>query len=396
LKKILSLTTTYPEDENDVQPRFVHCLNVELNRSLNVEVLTPAISGRGGLKKIQEGYEVNRFRYSFSCFERLCGGDGVLENLKRKRWLYCIVPFFLLAYFINIVKVIRSKKIDVIHAHWIIPQGFLALLSVCFVKHPPKILVTSHGGDLYALNSPIMNMLKKYVLNRVEHITVVSTAMKSYCCKEFDINPNKVSVISMGVDLRSSFIPAGIKNKNRLVFVGRLAEKKGLGILLKAISLMKQKDDIFLDIIGGGSALESYKKMASELGIDHKVCFYGSLENTHVIPLLQRAEIAVFPFVIAENGDQEGLGLTMVEAMGCECITAASELGAIKDVIEHEQTGYLVKPGDPDCLANLLDSLVLDMPNKETLRKKGRAFVLTHFDWSTIGVRYAALINSFK
>lgn len=389
---ILSLTTTYPLDDQDSQPRFIEYLNREFNGSADISVLSPAIAGRGGLEELSDRYRVKRFRYMFSRFESLCGGDGILENLKNNKWLYAIIPFFLLAFFLQIIKMLKTSKIDVIHAHWIIPQGLLAIYARKLCRAKVKIVVTSHGGDLFALNSGIGKRLKGLVLNEADHITVVSQAMKDYCCKEFNVFPEKVSVISMGVDLKNRFVPFGEKQKNRFVFVGRMAEKKGLSILLEALSLSKYKDRIILDVVGGGTNLGSYKKLADTLGISNQVHFHGAVENSKVVPFYQNAEAAVFPFVIAKDGDQEGLGLTMVEAMGCKCLVIASDLGAIHDVVKDGDTGLLFESGNVDELCELIDKVLSGGVNISEMALNGHLFALQNFDWASIGNKYHKLL----
>lgn len=224
MQKVLVLTSTYPLSSSDSQPRFVEYLCKKLATYCDVTILTPSIKGDRGT--LSEDVCVKRFRYFWAHFERLCGGDGILENLKSSKWLFLLIPFFLMAQFFHVVIALKGHRFQAIHAHWIIPQGLVAVIACLFVKNAPPILLTSHGGDLFALNGKLISAIKKFVLRRVAHITVVSSAMKDRCTREFGVSPERISVMPMGVDLKGSFVPLDIKQPRQIVFVGRLAEKK--------------------------------------------------------------------------------------------------------------------------------------------------------------------------
>lgn len=393
MQKVLVLTSTYPLDGGDSQPRFVEYLCQGMRHKFDLTVLAPAILGARGANNL-EGLCVRRFRYFFAPFERLCGGSGILENLKSSPWLYGLIPFLLLAQLITTVRLLKSKSFDVIHAHWIIPQGLVAVLACYFVKQPPQILLTSHGGDLFALNGWLTRKLKVFILGKAAHITVVSDAMRAMCINEFEVQPSRVSVISMGVDLQNTFIPGNSKHSNSLVFVGRLAEKKGLNVLLEALSTLKSRPNLDVTIIGGGNSLVDYQRHAKALSLDECVSFTGALPNEEIVSYLQRAAIAVFPFVVAKDGDQEGLGLTMVEAMGCECLVIASELPAVRDVIQHEHTGLLVEAGNPLALAQSIEYVLESKRNHQEITLRARKYALNTFDWAHIANRYSHVIES--
>ena len=225
-------------------------------------------------------------------------------------------------------------------------------------------------------------------------MTVVSHAMKARCIDEFGLDAGKVMVAPMGVDLTGTFVPVGDKIAKRIVFVGRLAEKKGVGVLLAALSKIQHGVGVSVDIVGGGSAMHEYIRMSETNGLSSWVRFHGAKKNSEVVTFLQRAQIAVFPFVVAKNGDQEGLGLTMIEAMGCECAVVASDLSAVKDVITDGDTGVLSPSGDADALAIEIDRLIYDTETRTRLAERGRDFAVHKFDWGAATEKYLRLIET--
>jgi glycosyltransferase involved in cell wall biosynthesis len=104
--------------------------------------------------------------------------------------------------------------------------------------------------------------------------------------------------------------------------------------------------------------------------------------------------MAVFPFIRAKDGDQEGLGLVVIEAMGCGCPVIGSDLPAMRDTVQHGKTGWVVTPGDSHALA---DRIITALENSEELRKmadRAMCRVIELFDWRVITNRYSHCINS--
>jgi glycosyltransferase involved in cell wall biosynthesis len=389
---ILQLTSTYPYDNVDPQPRFIENLAKGVSDSARVLVLAPAVKGRKQQPVCNSNLKVIRFRYFFKYGEALAGGDGIIANIRSKPALLFTVPFFICAMALAIIKTCRSERINIIHIHWLVPQGISFLLARPFLPRTYKVLVTSHGGDLFALKGSFFRFLKGKVLREADHITVVSQAMRVFLLGHFDVAESDVSVISMGVDFtKFSAREAQDKKPSSFVFVGRLVPKKGLDYLLEAFAkVVAVEKNASLTIIGGGGKLLDYEKKAELLGVESRVEFAGSVPNSAVPEYLSAASIAVFPFVVDENGDQEGLGLTVLEALASQCVVIASDMPAIHDVIEHEVNGFLVAQKDVDTLSEVM-LLSLDEKNVAKIRSCARESVLYIFDWQHIVMRYSAL-----
>jgi glycosyltransferase involved in cell wall biosynthesis len=255
------------------------------------------------------------------------------------------------------------------------------------------VLCTSHGADLFSLKGRIATVVKKLVFKKSDFITVVSNAMREETLR-FGVASEKIDVIPMGVDMLSDFTPDSDKrDRNTVVFVGRLVEKKGLTYLLEAFSLVLETNvDSRLVIAGAGPEENVLKKQASDLGIITKVEFLGAVQNDELSDFYQRAAIAVFPFVIAADGDQEGFGLVVVEALGCGCAVIASEVPAVRDILNGEN-GLLVSQRDSQQLAAAIVKLMQDDELCLKLSKKGRAMALEKFGWNGIAKRYNSRLS---
>ena len=394
--RLLVLGSTFPRWTGDTEPRFVESLSYELSDAFDVVVLAPHCRGAARSETFSSGnrkIEVRRFRYCFDLCETLAYDGGILSRVRRNPLRLLLLPLFLTALMWAIVRLHREFQFDAVHAHWIVPQGIVATLLRSWWRGMPPVLVTSHGGDLYALRGRFLEHLQRRVLGRADAVTVVSAAMQDYC-EQKGIAPERIIVQSMGVDLDSTFTPGDdTEPRDGLVFVGRLVEKKGVAYLIEAVALLGESyPNLSLKIVGDGPLRESLEAFSNTLGVQDKVQFVGSVLNVDVPDFLRAAKISVMPSVVASSGDQEGLGLVAVEALGCGCAVVAFDLPAVRDTIIHGQTGLMAEPESAADLANKIAMFLDDDALRSRLAKAGRRHALEHFNWSTVGSSYAGII----
>ena len=218
---LLVLASTYPRWEGDTEPGFVHELCRRMTPNFHVIALCP--HAHGALEReLMDGVEVIRYRYAPSRWERLVNDGGIVTNLRRHRWMLALVPGFVFMQAWCAWRLMRKRKIDVMHAHWLVPQGLIAALLPFFARQAPPYVVTSHGADLYALRGTALEAVKRFVIRRAAAASVVSSAMRERLL-EMGADTSKVKVLPMGVDLVSRFTPspAKMRSVDEILFVGR-------------------------------------------------------------------------------------------------------------------------------------------------------------------------------
>ncbi len=388
------LTSTFPRWSGDVEPPFVYELCRRLSKAFSVHVLAPHAPG-ALVEETMEGIRVTRYRYFFSRWENLAYHGGILANLKQNPLRLALVPFFIVAQLVVLVRLLSRHQFDCIHAHWLIPQGLIAIFAGLFFKSPPPVIVTSHGGDLFGLKGFVFNRLKRFVALRSAAVTVVSHAMKAVL-KELGITESRIHVIPMGVDLRSRFVPAVQRPANgTLLFVGRLVEKKGLKYLIQALPLILEKHPhAVLRIVGDGQEKERIFDHIFALDIGEHIEFLGAVANEALAEIYHASDVVVFPSVVAGDGDREGFGLVLVEALGCECATVVTDLPAMRDIIENGKSALVVPQKNATFIAEKINLLLEDDNLRLALGKQGRQYVLERFDWEIIAIQYDKLIRS--
>lgn len=393
--RLLVLASTFPADVGDGTPAFVAALARVEATGFDTVVLVPQVLG-GRRNQMRDGYQVRRYRYFPRRWEDLADG-AILENLRARpsRWLQ-VLPFFL-AGALSLRRVVREIRPDVIHVHWMVPQGLMALVAARRVPW----LVTTHGGDLYALTSGPARFLKRQVLQRARAVTVMNADMRRIVI-ELGVPEKKVSILSMGVELDRIQVGEGGADREagRLVFVGRLAEKKGLRFLLSALAGLDKALDWSLDIVGDGPLRAELEAAATQFA--GRVTFLGQQTSSEVGRLLARAEVAVFPSVRARSGDQDGLPVALLEAMAVGTPVVASDLPGLSDAVAGRSeaggstgvgpAGLLVEAGNTAALTAAVARLLHDRAMREEM---GRAAVERASFYSTdaIGARYIELLQ---
>lgn len=392
-RRLLVLASTYPKSVGGSEPSFVFDLNSRLIEQFDVVCLVPHFQG-GALHERTPAGEVYRFIYAPPALEKLAYGGGILSNLKANKWLYLLVPFFFVAQFCFGVWILWARKIDVIHAHWILPQGLVAVLVALF-KPGVKVVCTSHGGDLFGLNGRIVGYLMRFVLSKIDKLTVVSHTMKEHVermgwrCKD-------IEVIPMGVDISHfSEEPEIGVNRQRLLFVGRLVEKKGIVHLLNAVGMLRDEGvKVELCVAGAGPLFAQCKETIDRLKLGESVMMLGAVAKQDLPQLYRSCSICVVPSVIDQRGDQEGLGLVIVEALSTGRVVLASDLEAIKDVIQHEKNGLLFRAGDPTAIKDAIKMVLMDEALYLRLKVNARRSILDKFDLRSVARRYALVLGS--
>lgn len=394
--KVLVLSSTYPRWADDTLPAFVHQLSRRLvERGVEIDVLTPHLPGTRTVEKM-DGVHIRRFRYGPELFEVVGGPGGILGRARHRPWRALALLPFLLCFAWTLWWQLRRQHYAVIHAHWLIPQGLLACLLVragCDTAVP--ILCTAHGGDVFGLRGALFSRIRKWIGHRATYVTAVSNFMRETLIDE-GLPASRVDVISMGVDLEHSFAPQTdiARDPWGLIFVGRLVEKKGVRYLLDAMaSLSTEFPAAYLTIIGEGPERSMLEERGRAHGVSGRIKFLGAQPPRNLRALYSAAAIAVVPSIVDQFGDQEGLGLVTIEAMGCGCAVVASDLAAIRDVVKHNHNGLLATPQSPASLAAEIKKLLLNPGLRTQLSAQARRDIPERFGWTTVTAQYAELLD---
>lgn len=381
-KKLLVTGTTFPRWKNDTEPRFVLDLSKALLKYYDVTVLVPATEGAKN-HELLEGVNVIRYHYfPIHKLETLCYPGAIVPRIKEKKVRILLVPFLFIGLFIKLSKML--PEYDIVHAHWVIPQGIIQ----SFFRKP--FIITGHGGDIMSMNHGIIKKLKTRALKRASYVTTVSEELKSKA--ESITNLGNIEVISMGCNTEKFGKKYAINNyfkqndKKVLLFVGRLAEKKGIKYLIDAMNEI----DALLFIVGEGPLRGILQKQAEP--IDNKIRFLGAKTHEELKVLYASADIFVAPSITAKDGDTEGVPTVLMEAMASGLPCVASDSGGISSLISNGEEGFLVEEKNVNQLVDRLGILVQDDNLRIKLSEKAR-LKAEQYDYKNIAEKYAAVLK---
>lgn len=404
--RIAVLTTSYPRYPGDSAAPFIQAMCQGLaDLGHAVAVLAPydpevhpqpPVTG-------DHAVSVQRFRYAPLKNWHIMGHARALENDMRLRPLAVVLlPFFLLASFLELWRLTGRHKSELIHAHWVLPNGLPAAWVARLRKLP--LVITLHGSDVFlADKNPLFRRVARSIFRRATLVTAVSPELRERAQKLGALG--EIPILPMGVSPEVFYpahppaeapgIPLRQPGELRLVALGRMVEKKGFHVLLAALPEVFARFPQARLVLGGdGPALPALKAQAQALGLAEKVIFAGRLDWPATPGFLAGGDLFVLPSVRDRQGNVDGTPTVLMEAMSCGLPVVASEIGGASLVIQDRRNGRLVPSGDPQALARAINELLADPAQRLAFGQAGRKTVLEQFAWSiTVQRLQAALEN---
>jgi glycosyltransferase involved in cell wall biosynthesis len=380
------LTSTYARSSEDPQVPWMR----ELNSRLKNEVEQLVVMGPSykGLKSHEiDGIQVERFRYAPASIEALTHDEGAPNKTRRLGPKLLAIPY-LLCGIIAVFAWCLKHRINVLHAHWPFPHAIWAILPKYLLG--VKVVSFSHGAELaMARRSSKIRTVLGWLLRASDE----RLANSSHTAAEvLAVSGMTAKVVPYGtsIEVKTTEAPQ-TAGPDLLLFCGRLVQRKGIDVLLRAMPSILEKRDVRLVITGEGDCKDVWMKLSSELKLDDVVRFAGFVSNDELAALYQNCSAYVHPAIFDDRGDTEGLGVVLVEALAYQRPVVASAVGGIVDVILHEKTGLLVPEKDPAALAAAVLRVLEDKALARHLGGQGLEHVQRFFDWERIAASTLAV-----
>ena len=264
----------------------------------------------------------------------------------------------------------QNHKWDVILSHFAYPDGFFAVLLGKALGIP--VFISCLGSDINSLANKISTKkMIKWALGESEKVFVVSNSLKNKII-EIGIRKEKVVVVNNGIEINKYFvrdkedfkkyykIPKGDKI---ILYVGRLSKEKGVDVLIKAFSFIKDLN-IKLYIVGGGPQEKILLRQAERLGLMDRIKFLGHMHHSEIPNLMNVADLFVLP------SRSEGYPNVLLEALACGIPVLATDVGGITEIINNENLGIIVAADDPIQMAQGIYSALSKEWDRELLVKR--------------------------
>ena len=391
---ILVLTSSYPRFDGDPTAPFIESL-VKHTAQLGHEVHLVVPEHRAWDRPPDDnGVTFHPYRYSplrewtpWGFSQSLQGGTRL------RRSLYGLAPLVGISGVRTCNAVARTSKIDVVHAHWVIPNGPIAAVAARRVRLP--LIITVHGSDVaLAERSRWARNLARWSIRHADATTAASRHLLDRVAS-LRSGRETLELVPLGSDV-ATFHPdeasaARMRKRLRigpedvLVFgIGRLVKQKGFDYLIRAIALVRQRAaNVLLVVAGDGDMRHELIELSRSLGLADTVTFVGAVQR-HDVPAYFAAADVVAVRTVDEEGFVEGLGYVALEAHATGKPVVASRVGGLPEVVQDRETGLLVSDRDPGALANAILVLAQDPELRRHLGDNARARALAAPGWDAV------------
>ena len=381
-RRVLFVTSSFPRHSGDATTPFVSHLATDLRRlGWEIDVLAPHAPGAARTESL-DGILVRRFRYMWpESAQTVCYGGDVQSRLRRRPLDLAKLPPLVAAEAAATWR--RLPHYDLVHSHWLLPQGFAAGLA-SRLRSVPHV-ATVHGSDVFGLRGTLLVWFKRAAIAMADVVTANSSAtadaLRALRCPQ-----DRLVRIPMGAGIPGAVDPgeaAALARRLRrgaegplVVFVGRLTDEKGASDLVEALAIARDRlPGIAAAVVGDGPERAGLEALVRQIGLEDRVTFAGWQPPVGVALHLAAADWFVGPSRTAATGSREAQGLVFAEAMLAGRPVIATRSGGISDLVRDGVTGLLVDERAPEQIAAALIRLAENPLLAERLRTEASAAV---------------------
>jgi phosphatidyl-myo-inositol dimannoside synthase len=328
------------------------------------------------------------------------------ERIFRPRWPGLFI-FFLYALAQGALLLYRNPRISIILGGSALVTPIVVVLARLFGR---KAVVQTHGLDLIYPSMLYQLLCVRWVkfCDRV----IANSHYTATVAEENGTRAGLVAVLPPGVDWErfSSLVcvepvkkELRLAGKRILLFVGRLARRKGVEEFIKRSlpQIVQAVPDVCFVVVGHNptdslthraDVLSTLEETIAELGLENHVRLLGQLDDDRLADICQAADLMILPALPMQH-DVEGFGLVLLEAAAAGIPAVATRVGGIPDAIEHNKSGILVDPNNYEELSLAAIGLLTDEEKRRRMGAYARQRVKEKFSWGKIIARYESVLS---
>ena len=396
--KIVHITSSYPRYPEDGTAPFIRSfVDEQLGLGYDVFVLAPYDPA------VKEDYQekfVTRFRYIRPNSLHIMGHAKALRaDVQLRPLAYVLIPLYLLIGTVQLFRISLQEKPDILHAHWVLPNGPIAALVSSLLNIP--LVISLHGSDIYIANkNKLFQTIARMTFGAASCITSCSEDLRNRAKntgteKNIVVTPWGVNPKIFKYDearkqrLRSD---DGIEAVRTIMSLGRMTYKKGFHHLVEAMPAVLARFPNTRFVIGGdGPVREELRQSAESLGVSNSLELPGKIPWDKVPEFLNNGDIFVLPSVQDTYGNVDGLPTVMLEAMSTGLPVIASEIGGIDMVIDINDNGIMVPPGDTAALQTSILRLLESPEEAIRMGRRAREEIESQFTWKHVAYFFDSL-----
>ena len=341
-------------------------------RPLQVVIFTPlGEGGQGGVDRMMDGLrdalQNGRFTNLKTHFITTRGPGSILLS-----------PLFLAHAIVHLLLLRLLGRVDIVHINL---SAFgstyrkLILARISRVFRLPYVLHLHSGQfeDFWDSRKSILMKEIDLMFLGSQKIIVLGSYWKQVVSDRFPDCSGKLVIVPNATRAAIFKTPKAISEAVNILFLGRLGPEKGVPQLVMALASLSSKPS-WRAILAGDGAVKETRAEVERMGLGNRISVPGWVDSAEVEALLNAADILVLPSL------SENLPMSVVEALAHGAAVVCTPVGAIPEIIEHEKTGLIVKPGDVEGLASALGRLIEDSELRRRLGDDGKAFHRARLD----------------
>jgi glycosyltransferase involved in cell wall biosynthesis len=302
-------------------------------------------------------------------------------------------PFLFTSSLVQLIWLLKTRRIHVVNLHY--PLDNFVYFAICRRLLPIRLITSIHGRDAFSKEKPREKYSRwfRFLIGSSDLVVLPSETYRRKLLEAFPGIQEKTIFIHNGIDT-AQFRPAedgeSRNEHNRYILcVAELQEYKAIDVLLHAARPLLMNDrSLSLVLAGDGPLRAQLEALASSLGISKQTRFLGTQGAADVARLLQGCETMVLP------SRMEPFGIVLIEAMACKKPVVATAVGGIPEIIEHEISGILVEPENPEALTAGILRVLTDADLSRTIAEKGFSRVMERFCAVHNGAAYKRAFES--
>jgi phosphatidyl-myo-inositol dimannoside synthase len=318
-----------------------------------------------------------------------------------------LIPFALYALWRGARLLFRNPAIRVIWGGSVLVTPLVLMLARAFGR---RAIVQAHGSDVIYSHRLYQALCVRWV-KFCDRVVANSAYTGSLTIKKGAradrvfvippaIHPERFAPLTTGDAIKRQF---GLKEGPTILFVGRLAKRKGVKEFIEKslVEIVKKIPNVCFVIVGDNASesltqrhdmVARIKSTIGELGLRNHVQLLGALADDEVVKLYQASDLIVLP-ALATPDDVEGFGVVLLEAAAAGKPVVATRVGGIPDAIDDGKSGILVEPGDYDQLTDAILALLNDDSLKSSMGHRAAFRVQTQFCWGKVTADYELMLE---
>lgn len=329
----------------------------------------PSMGGSGiiatelGIKMAERGHDVHFITSNIPFRIRKPLPNITFHQVEVNQYAVFQYPPYDITLSTKISDVIKEYDLDVLHMHYAVPHAVCGILAKHMSGKDVKIMTTLHGTDITVLGYD--HSLKNAIKFGIEQSDIVTSVSHSLAQQTYEIIDTNKEIVPIYNFVRENEFPTrhneelkdcyGILPEEKvLIHVSNFRRVKRIDTIIETFAKVHERIPSKLILLGDGPELLDMRQKARELNVEEHVLFLG--KQNDVSAFYQLSDLVLL------LSEKESFGLTLLEAMKTGVLPIGTNAGGIKEVIKHEETGFIVNIGDSEQAAQYAIQL-LENPN---------------------------------